>query len=106
MNLDPLAGTFDESKPIIARILNTPSLREKYLSAVREIAEKSLDWDTIGPVVKQYRELIAKDIERDTRKLFPTEAFLAGTSNEPVEGSLRKFIEGRRAALLKMTAEQ
>lgn len=104
VNLEPLAGTFDESKPVVARILSVPSLRAKYLGFVREIAEKSLDWKTVGPVVKGYRELVVEDIKRDTRKLFPTQQFLSGTANEALEGNLRSFFDERRAALLKMTA--
>lgn len=105
VNLEPLAGTFDESKPIIARVLAVPSLRDKYLGFVREIAEESLDWKTIGPLVKQYRDLVMEDVKRDTRKLFPTEGFVNGTADQPLEGNLRSFFDERRAALLKMTAE-
>ncbi len=104
VNLEPLAGTFDKSKPIVAGILAVPALRERYLGFVREIAEKSLDWDSVGPIVKQYRELVLEDVKRDTRKLFPTEQFLVGTANDPLEGNLRSFFDQRRAALLKMTA--
>jgi len=98
--LSPLATQHDESKPIIARVLAVPALRAKYLGYVREIAEKSFDWRTLGPVVKQYRDLIAEDVARDTRKLFSTEQFITGTSDEPVPGSLRSFLEQRREFLL------
>jgi hypothetical protein len=95
-----LATQDDASKPIIARILAVPSLRAKYLAYVREIAEKSFDWQTLGPVVKGYRALISDDVARDTRKLFSTEQFLTGTADEPGPGSLRSFIDQRRAFLL------
>src|SRR6185436_14061751 len=74
--LNPLAAQSDASKPIISQILAVPSLRAKYLGVVREIAEKSFDWKTLGPVVKQYRDLISDDVARDTRKLFTTDQFL------------------------------
>lgn len=98
--LSPLATQHDASKPIITRVLAVPALRAKYLGYVREIAEKSFDWQTLGPVVKHYRDLIAEDVARDTRKLFSTEQFLAGTSNDPVPGSLRSFFDQRREFLL------
>ena len=98
--LNPLAAQNDATKPIISRILSVPSLRAKYLGYVREIAEKSFDWQTLGPVVKGYRDLISDDVARDTRKLFSTDQFLAGTSDEPVPGSLRSFFDQRRAFLL------
>ncbi len=99
-SLNPLVAQGDASKPIISQILAVPSLRAKYLGYVREIAEKSFDWKTLGPVVKQYRDLISDDVARDTRKLFSTEQFLAGTSDEPGPGSLRSFFDQRRAFLL------
>jgi hypothetical protein len=98
--LNPLAAQNDTSKPIISRILEVPSLRAKYIGFVREIAEKSFDWKTLGPVVKQYRDLISEDVARDTRKLFTTEQFLAGTADEPGPGNLRSFFDQRRAFLL------
>jgi hypothetical protein len=104
-DLNPLVGQNDPSKPIIAKVLAVPALRAKYLGDIREIAEKSLDWNVLGPVVKQYRDLIAGDVARDTRKLFSTEDFLRTTADEPEYGTLRSFFEGRRAFLLKWTAE-
>lgn len=100
LSLDPLVTATDPNKPIISKILAVPSLRARYLAYVREIADKSFDWQTLGPVVKQYRELIKDDVARDTRKLFSTEQFLAGTSDEPGSGSLRSFFEQRREFLL------
>jgi hypothetical protein len=106
VDLEPLAGLSDPGKPIIERILSVPALRTKYLSYVREIAEQSLDWKTTGPVVKQYRDLIKEDVERDSRKLFSTEQFLKGTGDEPLEGNLRDFFDQRRTALLEMKVLQ
>ena len=103
--LSPLVGQNDTSKPIIAKVLAVPALRAKYLGYVREIAEKSLDWNVIGPVVKQYRDLIAADVARDTRKLYSTEDFHSATADEPTYGTLRSFFEGRRAFLLRWLAE-
>src|SRR5688572_4112 len=59
VEMSPLVGQNDMTKPIIAKVLAVPALRARYLGYVREIAEKSLDWNAIGPVIKQYRELIA-----------------------------------------------
>jgi hypothetical protein len=99
--LNPLAAQNDTSKPIIAKILAVPALRAKYVAFVREIAEKSFDWKTLGPVVKQYRDLISDEVARDTRKLYSTDQFLAGTADEPSPGNLRSFFDQRREFLLK-----
>jgi hypothetical protein len=104
MNLSPLAAAGDTLKPIISKILAVPALRAKYLGFVHEIADKSLDWRAVGPIVKQYRDLIADDVARDTRKLATTEGFLSGTADEGRPGSLRDFLERRRAFLLGWTA--
>jgi len=96
-SLNPFFSLNDGSKPIISKILGVPALRAKYVSFVKEIAQKSLDWNALGPVVKQYRELISADVERETHKLFSTEEFLRATAES---GTLRGFIEQRRAFLL------
>jgi hypothetical protein len=103
--LSPLVAQNDTNKPIIANVLAVPALRAKYLAYLEEIAEKSLDWNAIGPIVRQYRELIADDVARDTRKLFSTEDFLRTTADDPAPGTLRSFFEGRRAFLLKWMAD-
>ena len=106
VQLDPLVAQRDTGKPIISKVLAVPALRAKYLGFVREIADKSLDWKAIGPVVAQYRALIAADVARDTRKLFTTDEFVVGTSDEGVgTGTLRGFFDARRAFLLNWMAE-
>jgi hypothetical protein len=95
--LSPLVSQNDMNKPIISKVLAVPALRAKYLGYVREIAQKSLDWKELGPVVQQYRDLIAADVARETRKLFATEEFLRSTADD---GTLRTFVDQRRAFLL------
>ena len=101
LQLNPLVAQHDANKPIISKVLAVPALRARYLGHLRTIAEKSFDWNAIGPVVKQYRELIAADVARDTRKLYSTEEFLHATSDEPGAGTLRSFVEERRSFLLQ-----
>jgi hypothetical protein len=102
VTLNPLVSANDPNKPIISKILAVPALRAKYVAYVKEIAQKSLDWNALGPVVKQYRDLIAADVARDTRKLMSTEAFQAATADN---GSLRTFVDQRRAFLLNWTPQ-
>jgi spore coat protein CotH len=103
--LSPLVAQNDTNKPIISKVLAAPAMRARYLTYVREIAATSLDWNTIGPVVKAYRDLIALDVERDTRKLYSTDDFLRDTSDDPSSDTLRGFIEQRRAFLLNWIAQ-
>ena len=106
LELDPLTGLTDARKPLRSKVLAVPSLRAKYLEYVRTIAEKSLDWKTLGPIVAQYRDLIAKEVELDTRKLESTEAFLKTTADEAPKSAagretpLRVFADQRQKYLL------
>jgi hypothetical protein len=101
--LNPLVAQYDATKPIISKVLAVPALRAKYLACIREIAERSLDWNALGPVMRQYRDLIAADVARETHKLFSTADFLAGTADD---GTLRLTIEQRRTFLLNWTPPQ
>jgi hypothetical protein len=92
--LDPLTGLNDAGKPLRSKLLSVPALRARYLTYVRQIATKWLDWSTLGPLAQQYQAIISADVRKDTRKLDTFEAFEAGVN------SLRAFAERRRAYLL------
>ena len=110
VDLDPLVNVTDVRKPLRSKVLSVPSLRAKYLENVRTIAEKSLDWKQIGPVVAQYRKLVEKEVEADTRKLESFDEFAKVTADQPSADrapggrghmSLRAFADQRRKYLLE-----
>lgn len=106
VELDPLVGLNNPRMPLRSKVLAVPSLRTRYLQCVRTIAEKSLDWKNLGPVVAQYRQRIEKEVEADTKKLEPLEAFRRATADDAVTGrgremSLRAFADQRRKYLLE-----
>jgi hypothetical protein len=118
VELDPLVGLNDTSKPLRSKLLAVPALRAKYLANVKKIAEESLDWKRLGPVVAQYRKLMEREVEIDTRKLDSFEAFKRLTDDSPPTAggaagpggfgrgpgqgmNYRAFAEQRRAYLLK-----
>jgi hypothetical protein len=88
-------------------LLAVPQFREKYLNYVEQIARHSLDWQSLGPVIAQYRKLIEDEVAIDTRKLSSTEAFMAMTSdsdsasNPGARQTLKDFLGRRREYLLK-----
>jgi len=92
--------------PLRSKVLAVPNLRAKYLANVRTIAEKSLDWKNLGPIVARYRQMIDHEVEIDTRKLESYESFLQVTADQPAPGgrsremSLRTFADQRRKYLL------
>ena len=116
VELDPLVAVNDSAKPLISKLLAVPALRERYLVYVKDIAEKWLDWEKLGPSAKEYAALIADDVKKDTKKLESTEAFersIEGAAEESGaergpgrEISLKTFAEQRRAYLLSYPAIQ
>ena len=73
--LDPLVGLDDARKPLRSKLLAVPALRERYLAYVKEIAEKSLDWEKLKPVVDQWVQLIEKEVAAEgSRKAGETSA--------------------------------
>ena len=100
--LDPLTGLADASKPLRAKLLAVPALREKYLGYVKDVATRWLDWRKLGPLAERYQALIMADVRDDTRKLDAFEDFRADV---PGAGDLRSFVDRRRAYLLAYVAK-
>lgn len=105
VDLDPLVAIDNPRMPLRSRLLAVPSLRKKYLQYVHEIAEKSLDWNQVEPVLSRHVALIQNEVALDSRKLDSLEAFQQSTSpsslNEAnADRSLRSFFEQRRKYLL------
>jgi hypothetical protein len=92
--LDPLIGLNDASKPLRSKLLAVPALRNRYMTYVRQISTKWLDWNTLGPIVQKHQALIATDVKADTRKLERSEAFDEGIA------ALKRFADQRLAYLL------
>ncbi len=110
VELDPLVGLDDTRKPLRSRLLAVPALRARYLDHVRTIARDWLDWQKLKPIVAEYRSLIEKEIETDTRKLSSLSEFQKSvgeapqTKGEPARGrpsmNLQVFAEERSKYLL------
>ncbi len=104
VDLDPLVGLDSDRMPLRSRLLAVPELRERYLQYVDQIAEDSLAWEKLGPVVNEYRDLIDSLVKADTRKLSSYEAFVEATRTDDIDDnakmSLRKFAVERKNFLL------
>jgi hypothetical protein len=110
VELDPLSAASDGNKPLISKLLAVPALRARYLGYVRAIAEKWLDWNKLGPLVLEYHNLIAEEVNKDTRKLYSTVAFENGVLEDVQVGGgpfgggqvigLKNFADQRRAFLM------
>jgi hypothetical protein len=100
--LDPLVSADDPTKPLRSKLLAVPALRQKYLTYVREIAAKWLDWNVVLPIVKPAHDLIEADVKVDTRKLYDFPGFEAGIA--ATGNPLKSFLDARRAFLLAGSA--
>ena len=87
--------------------MQVPELRAKYLGHVRDINDKWLTWERLGPLAASYQSLIASDVRADLRKLGSTEEFTEGVTIDRPESfggpvttpglSLKSFVEQRHA---------
>lgn len=112
VELDPLVGLDDPTKPLRSRILSVPELRDAYLSKVRTIADEWFDWNRLQPMVEQYTRLIEPVLAEDGKKLTSLEdfrrttGFRSSSGDAPSEamqsapGSLKDFFVKRREYLL------
>lgn len=103
--LDPFAGSQDTNKVLLSRLVAAPGLRTRYLTHVKEMASKWLDWNRLGPVARKYQALIDADVKADTRKLDSYEAFQSLVEKDLVRGtntimSIKTFADQRREFLL------
>jgi len=107
--LYPLAGLDENDKPLLAKLLLAPALRQRYLAYVHDIAENWLDWKKLGPVAKQYHDLISDEVQKETHKANSYPHFVQEFDQDPTEGprdgdaaaSLKIFAAERRKYLLK-----
>jgi spore coat protein CotH len=96
-SLDPLTGADSGQNPLMSKLLAAPALRAKYLEIVRDIAQKWLDWERLGPIARRYHALIRDDVKADNRKLYSTDAYESGLK------SIESFAVARRTYLLSKT---
>jgi spore coat protein CotH len=108
VELDPLVGMEDMTKPLRSKLLAVPGWKTQYLKHVKTIADDWLDWKKLKPVVDQYVKLIDREVETDTRKLaaYPVFKKAVGAGTEMVIGaghptmSIGAFVQQRRKYLV------
>ena len=115
VELPPTQGIDNPDRPLIGKLLAVPALKARYLAIVRDMADKWLDWDRLGPIARQHQALIRETLKADTRKLSTfedfeknlTETARGGGGPGPGGGrgiiGIKEFADQRRAYLLKVT---
>jgi hypothetical protein len=115
VELDPLVGLDDPSKPLRSRLLSVPGLRASYLEKVRQIAEESFDWSRLEPLVLKSAGMVETMVAEDGKKLTSLAEFYRSTGLEPEEAQsvtqgsrrpagLKEFFIKRREFLLNHPA--
>jgi len=95
-NSDPMAGTKDPNKALY-RLLAVPEWKAKYAGYVRDIAEKWMTWEKLGPIATRLHNMIAADVKADNRKLSTNERFDQALTDAVVpegRGGLPGFVPG------------
>lgn len=90
----PVAHEGNAARPLIHRLLSNPEWRARYLAHVRTVADEWLDWEVLGPIAKEYQELIDAEVQQDDKKLYSYEDFATGTPAD-----LERFVTQRREYL-------
>jgi hypothetical protein len=107
--LDPLDGDLDATRPLLANMLSAPHWRSRYLGYLGQIADDWLLWSKLGPVAKEYHDLIADEVRQEAHRPFGYERFVqeldqeAGSPDETP--SLKSFAAARRTYLLRNGAD-
>lgn len=78
-----------------------PQYRAQYLSNIRQLAQESLDWSSLGPFVKQAATLIDAAVQAETRKLGTYAAFVEATSDTKAPTELPMMRGGHGSMNLK-----
>ena len=100
--LNPLASMTDRF-PLRSKLLAIPELKAKYLKHLESIASNDLSSETFEPLVAKFKEVIQKEIKKDTRKLMSNSAFEKATKKGSRTG-LNKFAAERAEYLLNYPA--
>lgn len=101
LDLDPLIGLEDSTKPLRSKLLAVPKYREKYLEIVARINQEILGSDFIDTRIRHYVPLIDELVKTDTRKLQSYDAFLQATNLEPAENYQGRSIPLKEFARLR-----
>ncbi len=113
--LDPLGPLQDPENILFIKLLAAPSLRARYLSYVRAIADQWLTWQRLGPIAKAAQAIVTEDVKRETHTPNSYIRFVQNLDQDTSPGNglkrdsteapnLKAFIEERRVYLQQHTA--
>jgi len=105
--LSPTYNISSSIKPAFSETTPFPDWNARYLAHYRTIAEETLSWAELGPIIALYHGMIETDVVNDTKKIYTTQQFydnvttsvnLGGVGGNNVPG-LQPLIQSRSAWL-------
>ncbi|MBK7526163.1 MAG: CotH kinase family protein [Sphingobacteriales bacterium] len=93
----PFYNVNNKNYPLLNRLLNVKSLRQRYLAHMRTILETSFDPDKAAADMDAFAQRIDQYVKDDTKKLYSYTQFTSEVK------SLKQFVEDRRDYLMGNT---
>ncbi|MFO1499484.1 MAG: CotH kinase family protein [Verrucomicrobiota bacterium] len=87
--LSPVQGATGNNRPVLARFLAVPELRQRYLAHMRTVLQESYHPAVLTPFINRLHALSVQDIAADPKKNFS----MAGYTNDLA--TLRTFVTNR-----------
>ncbi|MEM6469861.1 MAG: CotH kinase family protein, partial [Planctomycetota bacterium] len=80
--LDPFVSMTDRDKPLRSKLLAVPKYREQYLQNLKTLAQNSLNWTKLGPVIEAHAKLIDESVKSETRSMTSYQAFSSSVATQ------------------------
>lgn len=93
VQLSPVQGTSGTNRPVIAKLLAVPELRQRYLAHMRTVLQEYYNPTVINPIIDQYHRLTVADIITDPKKNYTMTAYTNDLT------ALKTFVAQRYAFL-------
>ncbi len=100
--VSPLTHAENTMRPVISRLLGVPEWKARYIAHVQTVVDEWLNWEVMEPVIREYHNQIAAEVEKDNKKLYDYNSFLESIDREGVRRtpSFKVFVTQRRDNLL------
>jgi spore coat protein CotH len=100
----PLAGANRADRPLLKRLLEVPTWRERYLANLRELASVALAEEVIGERLATWRKLLEPLVEVDAHSMYGLDAFrnqfAVDDQGKPAPRALAAILATRRKSIL------
>lgn len=100
--VSPVTHAENTMRPVISRLLGVPEWKARYIAHVQTVVDEWLNWEVMEPVIREYHNQIAAEVEKDDKKLYDYNSFLESIDREGVRRtpSFKVFVTQRRDNLL------